>query len=257
MTFPNVLLALVLFAIANVTGLFFIYTYLSKKPLEKPTGANSNEDLIPYGMVNDILEQERTRISTELHDELGTLLSIIHLDLELVMHEASSLTPYGENKLAEVKRNISLVTESIRNNIWNLSSQMFDQVDLTFALRELCHKLDGHKGTHVTFVQSGGSIPISQKEKLNLFRIVQELMTNAIKHSIAWNISVHLHWDEDRLTITTEDDGSGYERRAEKKGSGMGTINITKRANLIGANVEREALSKGLRTVITLKFDKK
>jgi signal transduction histidine kinase len=219
-----------------------------------PKDTKAKTDTIPYSMVSEIVEQERTRISTELHDELGTLLSVIHLDLELVMHEASSLTPYGESRLMEVRKNLNLVIGSIRNNIWNLSSQMFDQVDLTFAIRELCKKLDAHKGTRISFVQSGVALPISEKQKLNLFRIVQELMTNIIKHSSAWNIAVHVHWDKETVSITLEDDGTAFNRKSTVTHDGHGIMNITKRASFLGAKITKEDLTKGQRVIVELKF---
>lgn len=211
-------------------------------------------DTVPYSMVSEIVEQERTRISTELHDELGTLLSVIHLDLELVMHEASSLTPYGESRLIEVRKNLNMVIASIRNNIWNLSSQMFDQVDLNFAIRELCKKLDAHKGTRISFVQSGVALKITEKQKLNLFRIVQELMTNIIKHSSAWNIGVHVHWDKDSILITIEDDGTAFRKKSAISNDGHGIMNIAKRASFLGATISKEDLPKGQRVLVELKL---
>jgi signal transduction histidine kinase len=233
--------------------------YFSRKPrsgskkISIPTPAPES-DSISFSKVNDMIEQERNRIASELHDELGTLLSVIHLDLELVLRESSALTPYGEARLLEIRKNLNLVIESIRHNIWSLAPQMLDQVQLDFALRELCRKLDAYKGTHLHFVQSGIAFPISHKQKLNLFRIVQELLTNAIKHSSAWNISVQLHWDNDLLTIVVEDDGSAYERPETKTNTdGMGATNIIKRANLIGATMEKENLPRGMRITLVLK----
>jgi signal transduction histidine kinase len=225
---------------------------ISKKAEEEQP--KPDPDSIPYSKLTEILEVERNRIASELHDELGTLLSVIHLDLELVLRESSSLTPHGEARLLEIRKNLNLVIESIRHNIWSLAPQMLDQVQLDFALRELCRKLDAYKGTHLHFVQSGISFPISHKQKLNLFRIVQELLTNAIKHSSAWNISVQLHWDDTTLTIIVEDDGSSYSRaEVNPSTGGMGTTNIIKRANLIGATMVKEELSRGLRVTIGLK----
>jgi signal transduction histidine kinase len=106
------------------------------------------------------------------------------------------------------------------------------------------------------FVQSGVAFPISHKQKLNLFRVVQELLTNAIKHSSAWNISVQLHWDDELLTIVVEDDGSAYDETESKPPSGsggMGATNIIKRVNLIGATMAKLALSRGTRVTIEMK----
>jgi signal transduction histidine kinase len=233
---------------------------MSKAPRKKEkivTEVPANtEDHFTFARVNEMIEQERTRIASELHDELGTLLSVIHLDLELALRESSSLTPYGEARLLEIRKNLNLVIESIRHNIWSLAPQMLDQVQLDFALRELCRKLDAYKGTHLHFVQSGVAFPISHKQKLNLFRVVQELLTNAIKHSSAWNISVQLHWDDELLTIVVEDDGSAYDETESKPPSGsggMGATNIIKRVNLIGATMAKLALSRGTRVTIEMK----
>jgi two-component system NarL family sensor kinase len=211
-------------------------------------------ETVPLSKVNEMIEHDRQRISSELHDELGTVLSLIHLDMEIIMREADEFPPHIEAKLITVKKNLNLTIETIRSIIWNLSSDFIDGVSLSFAVRELCHKLDALKGTHVHFVQSGTPWAISQRQKLNLFRIVQELFTNSVKHSSAWNISVHLHWADDVLTITVEDDGSGYRRKEyEQKNSGLGSINIVRRAKSIGADIRQEELNRGLRTIIEFK----
>jgi signal transduction histidine kinase len=238
---------------AIFTGVL-VYLFGSKKTPKKTSrgGTESTAELIPWSRVNEFIEHDRQRISSDLHDELGTVLSLIHLDLELVMREADALPPHIEAKLITVKKNLNLTIETIRNIIWNLSPDFIEGMSLNFAIRELCHKLDAMKGTHVHFVQSGTPVPIQQRQKLSLFRMVQELFSNAIKHSNAWNISVHIHWDKENLTITVEDDGSDYRRQEhEQKTSGMGMINLLKRANSIGATLRREDVSpRGLRVII-------
>jgi signal transduction histidine kinase len=249
---PWVIVSFVLFIVV----VFQLFRKAGKQKPEAPKAAETDAETASFNNVSELIEQERNRIASELHDELGTLLSVIHLDLELVLRESSQLTPYGEARLLEIRKNLNLVIESIRHNIWSLAPQMLDQVQIDFALRELCRKLDAYKGTHLHFVQSGIAFPITHKQKLNLFRIVQELLTNAIKHSGAWNISVQLHWDDDTLTIVVEDDGSGYSRPDEKpssSGGGMGTGNIIKRANIIGATMLREELTRGMRVTLSLK----
>ena len=249
---------LVLFVLVVVAFVFYqLFKKTSVKPHKiKTIESSAEQDLVPWSKVSETIEQERQRIASELHDELGTLLSVIHLDLELVLRESSTLTPHVEARLLEVRKNLNLVIESIRHNIWSLAPQMLDQENLDFALRELCRKLDAYKGTHLHFVQSGIPVPITHKQKLNLFRIVQELLTNAIKHSSAWNISVQLHWDKDNLTIVVEDDGSSYNRdeRTPVKSGGMGMSNIIKRVNVIGAKLTREEFSRGMRITIELKI---
>lgn len=255
-----------------IIGVILVFVILSMSPKKKqdnvkpkpaddpkpPQGRPQvNDASVPWSKVSEIVEQERHRIASDLHDELGTLLSVIHLDLELVLREAASLSPHGEARLLEVRKNLNHVIESIRVNIWSLSPQMFEQIDLGFALQELCKKLDAYKGTHLKFVQTGDPRTLTQKEKLHLFRIVQELLTNAMKHSGAWNISVIVQWHQDKLVIMVEDDGSGYQRAAHEESTanngGMGSGNMIKRANLIGAVMKKEELARGLR--VSLEMD--
>ena len=246
-------------ALSGIIATAFVFYWMGRKQAQQTKKLSKHADpgaeMVPWSRVNELIEHDRQRISADLHDELGTVLSLIHLDLEIVMRETDILPPHMEAKLITVKRNLTRTIETIRNIIWNLSPDFIEGMSLTFAVRELCHKLDALKGTHVHFVQSGSPIPISQRQKLNLFRMVQELFTNAIKHSIAWNISVHLHWESDGVMITIEDDGSGYRRKEfEVTTSGMGTINLLKRANSIGATLKNEELPRGMRSIIEMKF---
>jgi len=249
-------IVLLLLTVAAVAAVFYS---LGRRKAAHDAKAKPPEipiDLVPWSKVNELIEHDRQRISSDLHDELGTILHLIHFDLELVMREADVIPPHIEAKLLSVKKNLTLTIETIRSIIWNLSPDFIEGMTLTFAIRELCHKLDGLKGTHVHFVQSGSPIPLSQRQKLNLFRMVQELFTNAIKHSIAWNISVHLHWDADSVMITVSDDGSVYRRKEfEQKSSGMGSINLVKRAKSIGATISyKEDQARGMHSIIEMKF---
>lgn len=243
--------ALVLLAVALNVLSFLLWRNSRLQRLLRHRGNDVQKD--DFSIISSTIEQERSRISAELHDELGTLLSVIYFDLELITQEASALSPGAEVRLAEVRRNLSMVIESIRTNIWNLGAQTFSQEDLGFLLRELCHKLDRIKGTSVTFLQSGSPFTLEEKYKLNLFRITQELLTNVIKHSSAWNILVHIDWDiENAVVITLEDDGVSLAER--KPGEGMGMSIMARRALYIDAEITREKLEKGHRVTLAVKI---
>lgn len=245
--------------VAGIVG-YFIGWYRAhqyKKMVQEVADKLATE-MVPLTRVNELIEHDRQRISSDLHDELGTVLSLIHLDLEIILREVDSFPPHIEAKLLTIKKNLNNTIESIRSIIWNLSPDFIEGMSLSFALRELCHKLDALKGTHVHFVQSGNPVPITQRQKLNLFRMVQELFTNSIKHSMAWNISVHLHWEDQLLSITVEDDGSGFRRKEhEQKSEGMGSMNLLRRANSIGATLRHEELNRGLRSIIEIDLSKR
>lgn len=205
--------------------------------------------------MHQMMEEERERISTDLHDELGTLISTLYFDVELLAMDAS-LSTEAEKKLLEIKGRLNLSAVAIRKIVWNLMPDTLERETLDFALRELCRKLDGLKGTHFHFVQSGSPLPLKKKQKMYLFRIVQEIFNNAIKHSHAWHIQVALHWSEKGLTLEVQDDGIGLERSEQfrnwRTSGNMGLINIQKRADLIGAKINMAPVSKGLKTEVIL-----
>lgn len=208
-----------------------------------------------WAKILQMMEDERERISSDLHDELGTLISTLYLDVELLSMD-STLSPEAEKRVLDIKGRLNLSADAIRKIVWNLMPDTLEHESLGFALRELCHKLDGVKGTHFHFVQSGSPRTLQKKQKIYLFRIVQEMFNNAIKHSHAWHIQVAMHWSDKDLALEVQDDGIGLERSEQFKNSrtsgNMGLVNIQKRAGLIGAKINMEPIPKGLKTIIKL-----
>jgi signal transduction histidine kinase len=89
-----------------------------------------------------------------------------------------------------------------------------------------------------------------------LFRIIQEITSNAMKHSLAWNIYIKMFWSENQLKVEIKDDGVGKERAAVtgRGDTGRGLIGIQKRAEIIKASVTTEAIPKGTLFVVSYKF---
>lgn len=232
---------------------FFIIRYINSS--RNVSNVKNEEADVSWDKMLQLMEQERERIASDLHDELGTLISTLYLDVELLSMDAS-LSPEAEKRLLEIKGRLNLSADAIRKIVWNLMPDTLERETLSFALRELCHKLDGVKGTHFHFVQSGTPVSLKRKQKTYLFRIVQEMFNNAIKHSHAWHIQVALHWTENELALEVQDDGIGLERSEQFKNSrtsgNQGLVNIRKRADLIGAKISMEAVPKGLKTIIVL-----
>jgi len=140
---------------------FLIIRFINRR---KPVGlANETVDL-SWDKMLQMMEQERERIASDLHDELGTLISTLYLDVELLSMDAS-LSPEAEKRLLEIKGRLNLSADAIRKIVWNLMPDTLERETLSFALRELCHKLDGVKGTHFHFVQSGTPVSLQRKQK--------------------------------------------------------------------------------------------
>src|SRR5689334_4273684 len=123
---------------------FLIYKIASRKG----SGTDANEiNEASWTKMLQLMEAERERISSDLHDELGTLISTLYLDVELLSID-NSISPEAEKRLLEIKGRLNLSADAIRKIVWNLMPDTLEHESLAFALRELCHKLDGVKGTH-------------------------------------------------------------------------------------------------------------
>ena len=126
-----------------------------------------------------------------------------------------------------------------------------DTLDKTLEL--LCQNME-HPGTgHIHFQNQGNAIPLESIAERYIFRIVQELIHNAFKHSSAWHIWVRLHWTSDTLVVEVEDDGTGFSKipefieRLKQKNN---TLKL--RSSIIGATLSYAQGQQGLLATLQL-----
>jgi len=180
-------------------------------------------------------EQERTRLAKDLHDGLGGMLSGIKYSFQN-MKENLILTP--ENAQA-FERSIDMLDSSIREMrrvAHNMMPEILVRYGLDVALKEFCDEVD-RSGAVKTRYQSIGmeNVAVEQSAAVGMYRIVQELVNNALKHADARQLVVQVHAsaEERLLTITVEDDGKGFDIALVKQRMGMGWSNIQNRVDFL------------------------
>jgi PAS domain S-box-containing protein len=179
-------------------------------------------------------EQERSRIAKDLHDGLGQLLNAIKMNVNFLDSDPSKVTVLY--KLID-----EAIQESIRISENLLPSKLKD-FDLATCLNSLCKQIDDTTDTPVTFEYFGASSQVNQTQKINLYRIAQEAINNAIKHAKASSISVQLNEEDDRVQLTIEDDGRGFERTKEyDRSQHHGLDNMKERAEIMGGKLTIES----------------
>lgn len=176
-------------------------------------------------------EKERSRIASDLHDRLGSLLSTVKLHF-------SSIEPYFDNE-PELSENfsyaISLLDQSVsevRAVSHNLSKEILTEFGLVKAIENLAESINSANILNLVFINSGFDLRLSYEKEIEIYRIIQELVTNAIKHANAKELVIQFVADEENLSITIEDDGIGFDINKVKK-EGMGLHNIYKRTTKI------------------------
>jgi signal transduction histidine kinase len=198
-------------------------------------------------------ETERKRISADLHDSIGSQLWAAKLNIAFL---GRSLDFSGELKdsYSETMRMLDQSIDSVRRISWELAPEAFHNTGLASSIKEFCTRLDG-KGQNVTFEEYGHNVFWKDDRALMVYRIVQELVNNAIRHAQSTNINVKLRWDVRSLQVEVSDDGKGFVLN-EKVRSGVGWWNITNRASKIGAKLlVQEDIQKGSAIELTVPLE--
>jgi signal transduction histidine kinase len=182
---------------------------------------------------------ERARISRDLHDGLGGMLSVAKLKIATMK---GNLTIPEEN-VTSLNSAIELLDTSIkelRRVAHNLMPESLMKYGLNAALADFCQSAD-----KVEYHFFGDNRRIDEKTEIATYRIVNELVNNSLRHSGAEHINVQLIIDEERVHVIVEDDGKGFDTSGSEAAEGNGLKNIRSRVTSLGGKLEIRASDAG------------
>lgn len=199
-------------------------------------------------------EQERARLAKDLHDGLSGMLSGVKYSLQDMK---GNLIMTEENRQA-FERSMDMLDSSIkemRRVAHNMMPEVLARYGLDAALRDYVAEIN-HAGLLKVVYQSMG---IDQKEiehstGLTIYRIVQELLNNVIKHAQASEALVQLLVENDKLIVNVEDNGQGFDTRLSEEKGGMGWRNIRSRVELLNGMIDIQS-SAGSGTSVNIEFN--
>jgi signal transduction histidine kinase len=179
-------------------------------------------------------EIERARLSREMHDGLGQLLNAVQFNMECLTDKNLFSVKDKVGKLIQ-----ETLSESKRISANLLPLKLID-FDLSSCVASLCEQIHSEK-VKVVFQTKPYTAEHSEQEKLTLYRIIQEGIQNALKHSGCSHIFVQLYGDDDELHISIEDDGKGFDKSTKVKSSSYGLRNIQHRVEVLNGKFEIES----------------
>lgn len=197
-------------------------------------------------------EKERTRIAKDLHDGLGGMLSGTKYSLN-AMKGNLILTP--ENAQA-FERSIEMLDSSIqemRRVAHNMMPEALVKFGLDIALKDFCNDINQSGVLKVTYQSIGvTNEQIEQTTAITIYRIVQELVNNSIKHAKATNVIVQVAKTNLVLSITIEDDGKGFDTNILQQSKGIGWSNMQNRVEFLKGKLDINSSDKGTSILIEI-----
>ena len=192
-------------------------------------------------------EQERYRIAKELHDGVNG-------DLSAIKHKLSQLQKTTNIELSEAINMIDDSCDQVRAISHNLVPPVLDKFDLKTAASDYCAQMDDIHKPKIRFQYLGNVLSLSKKNEINIFRIIQELVTNSIKHAKAKEINVQLSAINGHVQLTVEDDGIGYDI-TQLSNEGIGLTNVKHRVAYLKGDLDITSGNDG--TYVNILMDKK
>jgi len=180
----------------------------------------------------ETLENERQRIAGDLHDDVGMTLSALRLNLSL----AFAQTGEGSVKNAVYMQCKDLVDNTIhkvRQISHGLVSPELQVLGLNAAVKALCESTEVSSGVHFHFICTNMFARPDAKTETAVYRIVQELINNTLKHAGAGTIAIEIIQKQDDLYVSYKDDGKGFDTTVTFS-SGLGLLNMESRVQLLG-----------------------
>jgi signal transduction histidine kinase len=183
-------------------------------------------------------EIERTRLARELHDETGQALTSILLGLK-PLEEALADQP-ARDALADLREHVVSALQDVRRLAVELRPAVLDDFGLVPALERLIDSFAEQTDTRVDFRSALGETRLPSEVETTLYRVVQESLTNIVKHASANNVSVSLARRGSAVAAVIEDDGAGFDQRAVRE-EGMGLLGMRERLALLDGRLEIES----------------
>jgi signal transduction histidine kinase len=191
-------------------------------------------------------EEERRRVARDLHDEVGSMLSLVKLNLYQLIGSIKGATDEVRSAEDNIKKLLDEVIGSVRRISHDLIPVVLDKMGLVQALDALRRSVPGSSGVSVRLECNDRSRRLQPKQELILYRIVQELLSNTLKHAHASAITIELLFADTEVTVNYSDNGIGFDYEKLQKETmqeGIGVVNLQSRVDLLRGHMNIQSLA--------------
>jgi two-component system, NarL family, sensor histidine kinase UhpB len=188
--------------------------------------------------LQSVREGERTRIAREIHDELGQQLTGVLLSLTNINTECNSNHDVDKNSLhKQIENTISAIEgtiQAVRKIATELRPVVLDRFGLIAAIEWQVKEYQLKTGIHFKLYLPNEDLHLAAERETALFRIIQESLTNIVRHSAATDVNIHLKRNGGQLTLEIKDNGKGFSDHVKSELNSLGLLGMKERAFFLG-----------------------
>jgi PAS domain S-box-containing protein len=242
-------------SVVNVLGISRDIT--KRRHAEEKLKATSDQLRALSASMQSAREEEATRIAREIHDELGSALTSLKLDLESIRREeltaASDLDLSGlREKTKTMMQLVDQTADTVRRISSELRPSVLDDIGLVAAMRWQARQFQTQAGIVCQCDFRMEEVDLDQQQSTAIFRVFQEALTNVLRHAEATRIDINLEKEDDELVLTISDNGRGITADERSERLSLGLLGMRERVNLIGGTIDITGV-EGKGTEITVR----
>ncbi|NND34510.1 MAG: sensor histidine kinase [Saprospiraceae bacterium] len=208
-----------------------------------------DQELVAIKSIVQGQEQERGRIAKELHDGLGGIFSTIKLSLDHITKKSERLDEH--QSIAHSRSLVDKAGKELRRIAQNMMPSTLSKFGLLVAVEDLVDEMNIQSQVEVSFQHYQVDLEFPEDMSLSIYRIIQELLHNAVKHAEATEILLQMVQHDNHLEIVVEDNGKGFDVSEPRQGAGL--LNVESRLIYLNANMKIES-EKGNGASISLEL---
>jgi len=194
-------------------------------------------------------EAERARIARDLHDDVNQRIALAATDIERLKQDPPHSAAELRHRLSEVWEQLIAVSTGVQSISHQLHSPQLEYLGIVAAIRSFCREFASRKNVEINFKSDDFSQEISHDVSLCLFRIVQEALQNATKHSQVRHFEVTLSSSGDQVHLTISDRGIGFDADQPAVQTGLGLISMRERVRLVNGTINIDSKRMGGTTI--------
>jgi PAS domain S-box-containing protein len=196
-----------------------------------------------------IEEEERRRIGRDLHDDIGQRVAMLAVEIDRLSNDAPGTAEELHRRLDEVRREITETSKAVSSISHQLHSPQLEYLGVVAAMRSFCREFAEQRRVKIEFTHNDIPQVSSPEVSLCLFRILQEALNNAAKHSNARQFEVKLSCSGNELHMTVTDRGTGFDAEAAMNKGGLGLISMRERVRTVNGTIAIESKLMGGTTI--------